>query len=488
MCQTSFDLLIIGGGITGAGIALDAASRGLKTCLVEMNDFGSGTSGRSTKLIHGGLRYLKQLEFRLVSEIGKEREIVHRNAPHLTKPEQMLLPLYKGGSLGKLSGWMGMNIYEWLAGVKKEEWHKMLSIKETLEAEPLLPSKDLLGSILFYEYRTDDARLTLEVMKEAVKHGASALNYLKVTSCLYEKEKISGVVVKDQLGNREGRINATYVVNATGPWVDLTGALDNPKEENKLHITKGIHLVFDRKKLPVKQALYFDTFDKRMIFAIPREGKTYVGTTDTFYEGDITNPKVEKADAEYLLQCLHSYFADLNLKMTDIESAWAGLRPLIQKPGKGPSEISRKDEIFESKSGLITIAGGKLTGYRKMAQRVVDRIYDKKGGAKPPCFTDQIPLPESKFREWGENLSPANDLPPFIKAWLNYSVEEEFCCTLSDFLVRRTSAAYFHIGDVNRWKTDLLDYMAELMSWDEAAKTKNMQELENTLLSVAFSE
>jgi glycerol-3-phosphate dehydrogenase len=528
LCQTSYDVLVIGGGITGAGIALDATSRGMRTGIIEMQDFASGTSGRSTKLIHGGLRYLKQLEFRLVSEIGKEREIVHQIAPHLTKPEHMLLPLYKGGSLGKISGKIGMGIYEWLAGVKKEEWHKILSVEETLRHEPLLPKKDLLGGILFYEYRTDDARLTLDVMKEAVSRGAKALNYLKMTSFLYDNNKVSGIRVKDQLSGETGEINATYIVNATGPWVDLLSQVDNAETPHKLHITKGIHLVIDQKKLPVNQSLYFDTFDQRMIFVIPREGKTYIGTTDTFYSGDITHPLVENTDAAYLIKCLNVFFPSLHLLETDIESAWAGLRPLIMKPGKGPSEISRKDEIFESTSGLITIAGGKLTGYRKMAQRVVDKISSSmqtaNGNYFPVCSTENISLSGGKFRDlnnykeyaslltanfsqsgltredmealvdrYGSNTpyvlerlevlkqKEKHELPLLLRAQLHYSVEEELCCSLSDFLIRRTSYAYFHTDELSKWKIALLNYMSELLSWDENIKTQNLHNLESSL-------
>ena len=184
--QQQFDLLVIGGGITGAGIALDAISRGLSVALIDMQDFSAGTSSRSTKLIHGGLRYLKQLDFKLVAEVGKERKIIHAIAPHLTRPEPMLLPIVKNGSLGKASARIGMWVYEWLAGVKKEEWHKVLSVEETLHLEPLLAKENLLAGILFYEYRTDDARLTIEVLKEAVNKGVVAVNYIKATNFIYQ--------------------------------------------------------------------------------------------------------------------------------------------------------------------------------------------------------------------------------------------------------------------------------------------------------------
>jgi len=232
-----FDVLVIGGGITGAGIALDASARGLKVALIDMQDFAAGTSSRSTKLIHGGLRYLKQFEFKLVAEVGKEREIIHRNAPHLTKPERMLLPIVKGGSLGKFSTRVAMWIYEWLAGVKKEEWHKILCKEETIAAEPLLEQKNLLGGVLFYEYRTDDAGLTIEVIKEGVVRGAIALNYIKAVSFTYENEKISGAVVGDQITKKEYNIKAKYVVKSK-----------KHVEKNQKHVVKQVKHVVKIKK------------------------------------------------------------------------------------------------------------------------------------------------------------------------------------------------------------------------------------------------
>jgi glycerol-3-phosphate dehydrogenase len=526
MNNNSFDLLIIGGGITGAGIALDATTRGLKVALIEMQDFASGTSGRSTKLIHGGLRYLKQLEFKLVAEVGKEREIIHRIAPHLTKPEYMLLPIVKNGSLGKFSARIGMAVYEWLAGVKKEEKNKSLNVEETCVAEPLLRKDNLLGGILFYEYRTDDARLTIEVMKEAVSRGAFALNYMKATEFIYEDEKIVGAKIEDQLNGNVHQINARYIVNATGPWVDDIDDLEKNKSPHKLHITKGIHLVVDGSKLPVKQSVYFDTFDKRMIFVIPRDGKTYIGTTDTFYEGNLVNPKITVEDKNYLLKCVNEYFPNNKLSFVDIESGWAGLRPLINKPGKGASEISRKDEMFISDSGLIIIAGGKLTGYRKMAQRIVDVVAEKIKFAEkkniPACSTDKIQISGGKitgddFQEfirneiakgvalgltkeeasslanrYGSNVDELyflieklngekSNLPITLRAQLIYAIENEMCCTPTDFFIRRTGLFYFDIEKVKKYKEEAILYMKNLLNANDEFVVRNNAELQNAL-------
>jgi glycerol-3-phosphate dehydrogenase len=525
---TSFDLLVIGGGITGAGIALDASARGLKVALVEMQDFASGTSGRSTKLIHGGLRYLKQLEFGLVAEVGRERKIVHNNAPHLTKPEPMLLPIVKGGELNKFSARLGMFIYELITGVKKEEKRTILTKDGTLQAEPLLKKDGLMGGIIFYEYRTDDARLTMEVMKTAVGRGAVAINYMEAVSFIYGSDKIQGTNVIDRINGGEYVVNAKYVINAGGPWVDVIDDLDEKKNKHKLQITKGIHLVVDWKKLPLKQSAYFDTYDKRMLFVIPREGKTYIGTTDTFYSDDLAHPTITNADRDYVLKCVNAYFPGNILKSSDIESGWCGLRPLVSKPGKKPTEISRKDEIFESASGLITIAGGKLTGYRKMAQRIVDivakKIGEKESRQIPQCDTQNIRLSGGEFdtgvsfsefaknkvaegvnlglshkeaevlvRRYGSNVEELyriitsqndknkSDLPLILQAQLNYCVENELCLTPSDFLIRRTGSLYFDIETVRKWNSLVLEQMRKMMSWNTEVTERFKKELQVAL-------
>lgn len=515
-----FDVLIIGGGITGAGIALDAASRGLSVALVEMQDFAAGTSSRSTKLIHGGLRYLKQLEFKLVAEVGKEREIVHRNAPHLTKPAPMLLPIVDGGSFNRVTAQLGMFIYEWLAGVKKAERHKVLSVGDLRQIIPELQPKGLKSAILFYEYRTDDARLTIEVLKEAVAQGTWALNYAKVVALNYEQGKICGAKIKDEKENVEFFIKAKYVVNAGGPWVDGIDDMDNGSNRHKLHLTKGVHLVVDGKKLPIQQAVYFDTYDKRMLFAIPRQGKVYMGTTDTFYEEDLLYPQINQQECAYILRCVNEYFPDAKLQQSDVISGWAGLRPLVHNANKKPSEISRKDELFESSSGLITIAGGKLTGYRKMAQRVLDLIAQKMEKKQqkhiPFCKTEAIKiaggrLPEGiEFKDFvnqkikvglelglketqiknmiyrfGNQIDEIYNLmllynqkqailPVWLKAECAYCIQNEMCTSLSDFLIRRTGMVYFDLENAILHKENLNYFMAEELGWKEEVRNQSL--------------
>lgn len=499
LASDTFDVLVVGGGITGAGIALDAAARGLRVALVDMQDFAGGTSGRSTKLVHGGLRYLKQFEIGLVREVGRERKIIHELAPHLAQPEPMLLPLMKGDAMSPLLTRLAMQVYEYLAGVLPAERHRSLGAGAAKRQEPLLNTEGLRGAVLFYEYRTDDARLTLAVLRQAVARGAVALNHLKVSGFVYNNDQVSGAQMTDELRpGIKAEIRARHVVNAAGPWVDEVDALDN-QPRPRLRLTKGVHLVFAQDVFQVQQAVYFQAFDGRMLFVIPRDGHTYLGTTDTFFEGHLAEPGITLVDRDYLLNCANRYFK-LRLQPAHILSGWAGVRPLIAKPGKKPGEISRKDELFISPSQLITIAGGKLTGYRKMAQRVVDVIADRyrrtSAPALPPCTTDRIALSNlppgcsfSQFIELMQNeaqglgLAPvqvrklvdryggdtakvlfilrqistgqlpgsAQGLPALLYAELRYCVEHEMCCTAADFFVRRSSMVYFDTSAVERW-------------------------------------
>ncbi|MEL4010712.1 glycerol-3-phosphate dehydrogenase [Bacillus velezensis] len=529
MTKKTYDLFIIGGGITGAGTALDAASRGMKVALSEMQDFAAGTSSRSTKLVHGGLRYLKQFEVKMVAEVGKERAIVYENGPHVTTPEWMLLPFHKGGTFGSFSTSIGLRVYDYLAGVKKSERRSMLSAKETLQKEPLVKKDGLKGGGYYVEYRTDDARLTIEVMKEAVKFGAEPVNYSKVKELLYEKGKVVGVLIEDLLSGKEYKVYAKKIVNATGPWVDELREKDHSKSGKHLQHTKGVHLVFDQSVFPLKQAVYFDTPDGRMVFAIPREGKTYVGTTDTVYKQKLEHPRMTVQDRDYVVSSINYMFPELNITADDIESSWAGLRPLIHEEGKDPSEISRKDEIWTSQSGLITIAGGKLTGYRKMAEHIVDLVRDRlkeEGGQDfGGCKTKTMPISgghvggsknfesfvEAKTKDglkiglsqetakqlairYGSNVenvfsrieglkdeAEKRQIPVHILAEAAYSIEEEMAATPADFLVRRTGRLFFDIKWVQTYKTAVIDYMSDRFQWNDETKEKHTEWL-NTLL------
>ncbi len=526
--EQTFDLFIIGGGITGAGIALDAASRGLKVALAEMQDFAEGTSSRSTKLVHGGLRYLKQFEMKEVAELGRERAIVYENGPHVTTPVWMLLPFHKGGTFGSFSTSLGLKIYDILAGVKKSERRFMLSADEIISREPLIKKENLLGGGMYVEYRTDDARLTIEVLKAAVANGAIALNYLKVIGFQGSNLSFSRVEVQDQFTGESYIVKAKKVVNAAGPWVDDVRKLEHSIGEKHLILSKGVHLVFDETDFPLRQAIYFDTkSDGRMIFAIPRDGKTYVGTTDTFYDGDPLKLTVTIEERKYMIEAIKYMFPNLNLTLDKIESAWAGVRPLIHEKGKGPSEISRKDEIWQTESGLITIAGGKLTGYRKMAEKIVDLVvnqinqeFNKKFGQS---ITKHLPISGgdmsgSRFFEsfvqkriimgkqlglseeqssflakfYGTNVDKVfdyvaqatGDLPAIVYGQLYYAMNDESASVATDFFIRRTSALFFNIHFVEQFKDSVIDEMAQYLKWSDHEKQQQIEWLEKALTDV----
>lgn len=533
--EEPLDILIIGGGITGAGIALDAVTRGMKTGLVEMQDFAAGTSSRSTKLVHGGLRYLQQFEIKLVAEVGKEREVVYENGPHVTTPEWMLLPFHEGGTFGPVSTNVGLLAYDLLAGVKRSERRTMLKPEEVAERVPLIKRGGLKGGGHYVEYKTDDARLTIEVMKQAVHNGAHAINYAMVVDFIYSNSMIIGVVVEDQISRETYKIYAKKVINAAGPWVDELRDVDESKEDKTLHLTKGVHLVFNKKDFPLDQAVYFDAPDGRMIFAIPRDGITYVGTTDTDYNGDIAHPLVTPKDRDYLLSAIHFMFPTLDLTAKDVVSSWAGLRPLIAEEGKDPDEISRKDEVFISDSGLISIAGGKLTGYRKMAEEVVDLVakqlkkeagilYSKSNTKQMPISGGEVggsrgfelfkhqkiekakllkideKAAKSLIERYGSNVDQVllfieeiqhdqnEEIDPIVYAELLYALEYECAYKPEDFFVRRTGALFFDIDWVRKHKENVIRLMAEKLDWTKERREKYEEDLQKMIKDALISE
>jgi glycerol-3-phosphate dehydrogenase len=528
LTATEFDLLIIGGGITGAGIALDAASRGMKVALIEKNDFASGTSSKSTKLIHGGLRYLKQFDFWLVKEVGTERAIVHKLAPHLVIPEKMILPLIDGGTYGSWLTSFGLKVYDILAAVEGEDQRKMLDKEEALEKEPLLPKNILNGAGYYAEYRTDDARLTLEILKTALKYDAKIINYTEATQFIYEENRVVGATVRDNFTNESFDIKAKYVVNATGPWVDTLRQTNHTKTSKRLHLTKGVHLVVAHEKLPVKQAIYFDIPDGRMMFAIPRGKVTYFGTTDTNYQQDKDHVNTSLADAMYLISAVNNMFPDITISLEDVQSSWAGLRPLIHEDGKSASELSRKDEIFVSDSELISIAGGKLTGYRKMAERVVNLVskkFERRFEIKfKEIKTEEIILSGGEFANFSEvrsyidaihnriaevdfnekdaeyliynygkqtdvilqkfdDLMEEDQAKKMIKAEVWFCIENEMACTPTDFFMRRTGRLFFDPNSVALYKEFVLTEFKNYFSWNQETTEKHQKELEEKLIA-----
>lgn len=430
LSDQTFDLVIIGGGITGAGVALQAAASGLSVALVEMQDFAEGTSSRSTKLVHGGLRYLKTFDVEVVADTVSERAIIQGVAPHIPKADPMILPIYDepGSTFNLFSVKVAMDLYDHLAGITGGKYaNYMLSKEEILKREPQLESNGLLGGGVYLDYRNNDARLVIENIKRAVEDGAIAVSRLKVEDILHDEQgKVSGVKANDLLSNQAITINSKLVINTAGPWSDFVNQLDK-EIDHKPHMrpTKGVHLVVDGEKLKVPQPTYFDTGenDGRMVFVIPRESKTYFGTTDTDYQGDFNHPTVEQEDVDYLLKIVNRRYPEANLTIEDIEASWAGLRPLIsdaggdyngtvkekisdenfekiiraaedytngkqsrpevektitdaakEEPKDNPSAVSRGSDLTIAKDGLLILSGGKLTDYRLMATGAMKKI------------------------------------------------------------------------------------------------------------------
>jgi len=509
--SVDFDMVIIGGGITGAGILLDAISRGMNVLMIEKNDFASGTSSRSTKLIHGGLRYLKQFEFKIVRDTGRERAIAFKNAPHLVVPEKMILPIIEGGTYGKLATSFGLFVYDWMAGVPRAEKRVMKTKDETVQLLPAIDTKKLLGAGFYSEYRTDDARLTISIIKSAVEKGAKACNYVSCKDFLYDKNGlVKGVQLSDELTNETFSVAAKYVVNAAGPWSDELREINKSEMTKRLHLTKGVHIVVARDKFPLEHSVYFDVADKRMIFAIPRGKIVYIGTTDTNYYGSKEEPNITQEDVNYLLKAVNDMFPIVKITQLDIESSWSGLRPLIHQEGKAPSNLSRKDEVFISASGLITITGGKLTGYRLMAKKIVD-LVGKKMNNNSSCSTDKISISgytgaystidklekEVQTRlisldcltvsasylvnNYGEEafkiieLYKNNSSTLFELAEAEYTLLYESTLRLLDFYVRRTGRMFFWINSIQTSLDPVADLFALHFHWSETQKQQEIQ-------------
>jgi glycerol-3-phosphate dehydrogenase len=375
---TEADLVVIGGGITGAGIVRDAARRGLRVVLFEQNDIAYGTSSRSSKLIHGGLRYLETYEFSLVFESVSERRVVMDLAPHLVNPMQFLFPVYQGSrkSLRMISA--GMWLYDGLALFRSPKRHRTLNPAEVAAEEPLLKQEGLQGAPVYYDCSTDDARLTLETVIDATQNGAVVATWARVDALIKDEQgRVSGVVVKNRDDGSVREVKAHTVINATGPWTDEVLAMSGPRKGKLLRPTKGVHIVVDRETLPVEHAVVlFHPTDKRVLFALPWGDRTYVGTTDTDYDGVPGEEAATLEDVDYLIAAANHYFLTSQISRDDVLVTWAGLRPLIAPEPDvgelGESQVSREHRIVIGEDGLITIAGGKLTTYRKMAKECVD--------------------------------------------------------------------------------------------------------------------
>jgi len=493
-----YDVLVIGGGITGAGIARDAALRGLRVALVEARDFASGTSGRSSKMIHGGLRYLAQGHVALVREAARERTILRAIAPHLVQPMPFVLPAKNAMAKAKLK--TGLWTFEKLAEIAPADRHQVWSIEDIHNHEPLMRTEHVCGALTYTEYLTDDARLTLANIRSAQEAGATILSYAPVKSIILEGGKAVGVKVAGALPGETytASIHAKFIVNAAGPWVDAIRALEDEKAEKRLLLTKGIHLVLPREKLPISHTVIMQTEDKRSVFAVPKGDFVYVGTTDTFYQQSDYWPQITRADVDYLFAALANRFAIKDLTPADIVSLWAGIRPLLAEEGKSPSEISRKDEVWTSASGILSIAGGKLTAYRKMAERVVSTIEGKLGREPSPCVTAIARLPGGDVdmnalrnapelqkletavanllvNKYGsEAINIAKDGGD-VCAEMHQALHVEGALTLEDYWMRRSSRALFSRDAGLSILAEAAAIMADYYQWSPARRDQEIK-------------
>ncbi len=462
-----FDLLVIGAGITGCGVARDAAMRGMRVALVDAADIAAGTSSRSSKLVHGGMRYLAQGQMNVVREAATERKTLRRIAPHLAQTMPFIVPGRSRASLLKFKA--GMLAYEQLGEVDKAESHEMWDVDRIRAEEPLLRTGDLRGAVVYPEYVTDDARLTLANARSAAAAGATVTTYARVTVIDSEGGRAAGATVAGALHgeNIGARIRARLIVNAAGPWLDAVRALEDRAAPPLLQLTKGIHVTLTRERLPIRHTIIMVTADKRSIFAVPRDEFIYFGTTDTFYPDAEYWPEITREDVDYLLRCGEAALDTPPIADSDIVSMWSGVRPLLAQEGKSPSEISRRHEILDGPHGVLSIAGGKLTSYRSMAARIIDQCEERLGRAHAPCRTADSPLPGGDFsslhdvkaglrsaalgqagasrlaRLYGSEAAAVVADGATIEAEARWAVLREGALTLEDYWVRRSARARF---------------------------------------------
>jgi glycerol-3-phosphate dehydrogenase len=512
MERDSFDLVVVGGGITGAGVALDAASRGYSVALVEKADFAAGTSSRSSKLVHGGLRYLQNFDLGLVREALLERSLLVKLAPHLVRPLPFVVPTFEGKRPDRMLG-MGLNMYDvmsWRRGRDEaEEWsperHRTIDGAEVLDYVPALAERDPTAGYLFYDCQTDDVRLVLTVLGEAERFGAVIANRCEVSGLVERAGRAAGVLVRDRIGGGEFELCGDNVVSATGVWADTIRPQELYAEEEMpvIRPSRGTHITLPRELLDVRAGAIVPAADGRTVFVLPWLGRTLVGTTDNDYEGSVEHVPPGEEDIAYLLETVNGFFA-ADLGAGDLTGAYAGVRPLISTGDPKKSvDISRKAELYETSSGLVTITGGKLTTWRRMAKLAVDRIVEREG-RDAPCRTHEIQLgmpvdadalPDvpgvdedtrvhlaSRYGHaanhvmrlaaatsaLAERISP--DLPD-IAAEAAFAVDHEQAHTVADVLLRRTRLGLLDAprltGDEAEGPAKVAGAMAGLLGWDD---------------------
>jgi len=458
-----FDICIIGGGATGLGTAVDAVSRGLKTVLFEQHDFAKGTSSRSTKLVHGGVRYLQQGNIKLVMEVLRERGLLLKNAPHLVHNQKFIIPNYKWWE--KSFYGIGLKIYDKMAGKLGLGPSQFLSKEETLQFAPTLDPEDLKGGVLYHDGQFDDARLAISIAQTAAHHGAAVLNYFPVNGLLKMNKKICGVWVKDFFTGKEYEVKSKVVINATGVFTDTIMKMDDTKHENIINPSQGIHLVVDKDFLPGDTAIMIPrTDDGRVLFAVPWHNKIVLGTTDTAVKEISPEPIPQQQEIEFILTHIGRYLTK-DPQLSDVRSMFAGLRPLVKSKSKKTAALSRDHLICIGDSGMITVTGGKWTTYRKMAEDVIDIATETFALTNNLCITKEL-----KLHGYDKGVMPAATTLLSIeelKAAIKKSVEEEMCMTVEDFLSRRTRQLLLDAKAAITIAPLIATLMAEEMNKDE---------------------
>ena len=515
--QTHFDLIVVGGGINGAGVLRDASLRGLKCLVIEKDDFASGTSSKSSKLIHGGLRYLKHFDFLLTRESCVERNLLTQQNPHLVEPIPFLFPIYETDKEGPFLVGLGMWIYEALSSFNNYRRFKMLKPSQCKELAPDLDISGLKGAAYYYDAWADDARLVLESIKSGVRAGGVAFNHMEVTAFEKEHGSVVGVKVKDHITGETHIFHSQVVLNATGTWVDATRGMDHNIAASVLKPTKGVHIVVPRERIKQDPTLAFSTVpDRRLMFSIPWGKVLIIGTTDTHYEGSRDEVTATTEDVDYILAATNRVFPDANLTYDDVISTFAGLRPLVAaEDTDDPGAISREHQIFEDPSGLISIAGGKLTTYRLMARELVDRVIDRLPEAQrlqtKPCVTDQpicgvrldVPAEIERLKAQGfdeetadrlirtygpdayEVLAVADELDDgrapiqpgesYLRGELIYAARREAAYSLADVLTRRLRMALWTAGQGLEIAEEASRLLATELGWSEPQRLAEVQ-------------
>lgn len=458
-----FDLLVIGGGIFGAGVARDAALRGLRVALIEKSDFASGTSSRSSKLIHGGFRYLQQRDFRLVFEACRERQILQRIAPHRVRPLPFLFPIYQGGDISLTKLRLGMSLYDWLALRRNVAAHRTISAERALMNEPSLARQGLRGAVVFYDCQEDDARFCIDQILHAAELGASCINYCKLTGFVTREDRIVAARVRDEVGSCMFEISARVFINAAGPWVEqVCGLTPFDSRAARLSPAKGIHLVMPR--LTRQHAIVFEArSDHRILFVIPWGECSLVGTTDTNFDGDPDQARVAPADVEYLLTEARALFPDAALSESDVITTTVGIRAVASSTVASPSARSREHRLVRTGQNLLSIIGGKYTTHRRIAQETVDAACGLLGVPAPPCRTAEVSLPNRRPAAGGEKLLSA---PEIYASDILHACRQEMVVTLEDVMRRRTPLALSGAGGLEA-ASHVAKIMAPVMGWND---------------------